>query len=141
MYKSMKYIGVLTSALMLAGCMVIVKDEHRVPPAPDPQCTVAADTIAQIDAAGKMSFDSDKESAYKAIARRNHLCDAPQVHLVMAVFKELNFESSQESVLLTLIQNPEFSTAGERAILDRIDRLHFDSTKSRVLKAINARHG
>jgi hypothetical protein len=141
MYKSMKYVVVLTCVLMFTGCMVVVKDEHRAPPAPDPQCAVAADTIAQIDAAGKMSFDSDKESAYKAIARRNHLCDAPQVHLVMAVFRELSFENSKESVLMTLIGNPEFSSAGERAILDRIDGLHFDSSKSRVLKAINARHG
>ncbi len=138
--KTITHITLLAVLLSLAGCLVVVKDE-TVEPVPDPRCPDAAETIAAIDAISKMSFDSDKQDAYQAIARREHLCDAPQVHLVEAVFKHLSFENSKEAVLLTLINNPEFSPAGERAILDRLHRLSFEHTKKRILDAINARHG
>lgn len=141
--NKLSVIATLTCLLMLSGCLVIVKEEKTEPvPAPIPtDCPYAGETITAIDAVATMSFDSDKRRAYTAIARRKHLCDAPQVHLVGAVFKHLSFENSREAVLMTLINNPEFSPAGEQAVLRNIDKLSFDSTRSRIIKAINGRHG
>jgi hypothetical protein len=40
---------------------------------------------------------------------------------------------------LTLIENPDFSRAAERAILEKLDKLAFASSKNKILKAISDR--
>ena len=40
---------------------------------------------------------------------------------------------------LTLIENPDFSSSAERAILEKLDKLAFPSSKKRILKAISDR--
>ena len=40
---------------------------------------------------------------------------------------------------MTLIENPDFCSAAEREILERIDRLAFESSKKNILKAISDR--
>jgi len=44
-------------------------------------------------------------------------------------------------VLLTLIENPDFSGEAERIILGKLDRLAFSSSKKKILKAISDRKG
>ncbi len=142
--SSLSKIAVLIClVLILPGCLVIVSEEETEPvPVPPPaDCPYAEDTIAAIDAVSQLSFDSKKREAYIDIAHRKHLCDAPQVHLVHAALSHLSFENSQEAVLMELINHPQFSPAAEKAILDNIDKLSFEHSKSRIMKAINARHG
>jgi len=40
---------------------------------------------------------------------------------------------------LPLIENPDFCSAAERTILDKLDRLAFANSKKRILKAISDR--
>jgi hypothetical protein len=95
--------------------------------------------MAEIDAVGKLSFDNDREQAYKRIAAREGLSAEAQVHLVEAVLSRLSFDNARESVLLTLIANPDFSSAAERMILDKLDKLAFANSRNRILKAISDR--
>lgn len=129
-------------AACLSGCLVIVDDETRSPkerPGGPPEPTER--TIAEIDAVGKLAFDSDKRQGYKRIAGRVGISPDAQVYLVTAVFARLVFENAKEDVLLTLISNPSFSDAAEQVILEKLDRLPFENSKQKILKAISARKG
>ena len=118
------------ACICMQGCILVHTERECV-------CEQHDSTIHEIDAVGKLNFDSSRRSGYERIAKRQDLSDAAQVHLVNAVTKRLNFESSRVSVLMALIKNPCFSEAGETAIFRRLDRLHFDSNKARILKAIS----
>jgi hypothetical protein len=123
----------------IGGCVVVVSEEKRHPRRP--QVVYPADaTIEEIDAVGKLSFDSSRHAAYKRIAERPALSDPAQIHLVEAVFANLSFESAKEDVLLTLIKNPDFSPAARQAILRNLDGLSFESARNRVLSAISEAH-
>ena len=135
MNKSLLVIGLLVSAICLGGCFVIVDEETRGPRPHRPD----DETIAEIDAVGKLPFDSDREQGYKRIAERQGLSPEAQVHLVEAALGRLSFDNAREDVLLTLIGNPDFSRAAERAILEKLDRLAFSSSKKKILKAISDR--
>jgi len=97
------------------------------------------DTIAEIEAVGKLLFDSDREQAYKRIAARQGLSAEAQVHLVEAVLGRLSFDNAKEDVLLKLIENPDFCSDAEQTILEKLDKLAFPSSKKRILKAISDR--
>ena len=96
-------------------------------------------TIAEIDAIGKLSFDSERKKGYERIAAREGLAAAAQVYLAEAVLSKLSFDNAKEQVLLTLIENPDFCSAAERELLERIDALAFESSKKKILKAISDR--
>lgn len=137
MNRSLLVVGLFVSAICLGGCIVIVDEETREPSgsgihSPD-------DTIAEIDAVGKLSFDSDREQGYERIAARQGLSAEAQVHLVEAALGRLSFDNAKEDVLLTLIENPDFSRAAERTILEKLDRLAFANSKKKILKAISDR--
>ena len=138
MNKSLLVVGLFVSAIYLGGCIVIVDEETRDPSRPGAY-SPDDETIAEIDAVGKLSFDSDRKQGYKRIAAREGLSAEAQVHLVEAALGRLSFDNAKESVLLTLIANPDFSSAAERTILDKLDKLAFASSKKRILKAISDR--
>ena len=96
-------------------------------------------TIREIDAVGRLAFDHDRKSGYERIARRQGLGGEAQVYLVKAVFRHLSFENAKVDVLLTLVRNPSFTSAAETELLDRLDRLAFESDKRRILDAVSAR--
>ncbi len=122
--------ALFVSASWLGGCAVLV----------DKRAEGSADaTVAEIDAVGKLSFDSERKKGYERIAERDGLSPESQIYLVEAVLKKLSFDNAKEEVLLTLIANPGFSNAAEREILERIDRLAFESSKKKILKAISDR--
>ena len=131
-------IGLLASAICLGGCVFIVDEETR---GPSGRGVYSPDngTIAEIDAVGKLPFDSDREQGYKRIAERQGLSVEAQVHLVEAALGRLSFDNAKEDVLLTLIANPDFSGDAERTILEKLDKLAFSSSKKRILKAISDR--
>jgi len=137
MNRSLLVVGLLVSAICLGGCIVIVDEETSGPGGPVAYST--DDTIAEIDAVGKLPFDSDREQGYKRIAERRGLSPEAQVHLVEAALGRLSFDNAKEDVLLTIIANPDFSSAAERMILEKLNRLAFSSSKKRILKAISDR--
>jgi hypothetical protein len=145
MNRNLMFAGLLGFVICLGGCLVYVDEEKNEPGRPEhPSRNYASDNdavIAEIDAVGKLPFDPDREQAYKRIAARKGLSARGQVHLVEAVFSRLAFENAKTDVLLTLIANPDFSSAAEREILDKIDKLAFPNDKKTILKAISDRKG
>jgi hypothetical protein len=143
MNGNLMFAGLLGFALCLGGCLVIVDEEKNEPGLPERSSRNKVShndaVIAEIDAVGKLPFDNDREQAYKRIAARQGLSTEAQVHLVEAVLSKLSFENAKESVLLTLISNPDFSRAAERTILEKIDKLAFANSRKRILKAISDR--
>lgn len=123
--------------LWVQGCVMIMGGHHRE--APDAPERYGADpedpTVAEIGAVSKLSFDNNRQEAYKRIAGREDISEGAQVYLVAAVFKHLSFENAKMDVLLTLIGNPSFTPAAKKAILDRLDRLAFENNKTAILDA------
>jgi hypothetical protein len=95
-------------------------------------------SIEEINAVSKINFESNKTNAYARIASRTDLSEAAQVHLVKAAFDNLSFDDSRSTVLLSLIENPFFCPAAEKAILKRLDGLSFEKTRDNILMAVNA---
>ena len=135
MNRSLLVFGLFVSAICIGGCVVIVDEETRGPRPHRPD----DETIAEIDAVGKLSFDSDREQGFERIAAREGLSAGAQVHLVEAALGRLSFDNAKEEVLLKLIENPDFSREAERIILDKLDKLAFASSKNKILKAISDR--
>lgn len=138
MNKSLLVVGLLVSAICLGGCIVIVDEETRGPSGPRAY-SPDDETITEIDAVGKLSFDSDRKQGYERIAAREGISAEAQVHLVGAALGKLSFDNAKEDVLLTLIENPDFCRVAERTILEKLDRLAFSSSKKNILKAISDR--
>lgn len=133
MKNGLLVVGLVSLALCVGGCTVIVGGETRG------HRGGSDATIVEIDAVGKLSFDSERKEGYERIARRQGLSPGAQVHLVEAALGKLSFDNAKEELLLTLIENPSFCGAAERKILESIDRLAFESAKKKVLKAISDR--
>ena len=133
MKNSLIVVELVASVLCVGGCVIFVGEETRG------HRGGSDATIAEIDAVGKLSFDSERKDGYERIAERQGLSPGAQVHLVEAVLGKLSFDNAKEQVLLTLIENPGLCTAAEREILERIDRLAFESSKKKILKAMSDR--
>jgi len=76
---------VLTAwAVCLAGCVIIAEDEEAICVADDP-------AIVEINAISRLSFDADRQRAYKRIAAREGLRAYPnnpeQRNVIMAQTK------------------------------------------------------
>ena len=135
MRNGLRVVELVVLMLCLGGCGVFVGEETRGHRGDSDAA------IAEIDAVGRLSFDSERRKGYERIAARDGLGAAAQVHLVEAVLEKLPFDNAKEQVLLTLIENQDFCNAAEREILERIDRLAFESSKKKILKAIELRAG
>jgi hypothetical protein len=138
--------ALILESVWLAGCInisthprardqVIVKE--RVVVVPDAQEDSA--TIAEIDAASKLKFDSTRVGAMSAIAQRSDLTPAAQVHLVEAALRCLDFENSKVNILQTLIDNRAFCRAAKESILVQLDKLSFENNRKAIFEAINHR--
>lgn len=133
------------SVLALTGCLHIDlgigRPTNRSRPVdkiiivPDPDTDPG--TIAEIDAAMKLSFDDSKTAALKAIALRKNLSPAAQVHLVNSSMQGLSFADSRLEVMKTLAANPAFCVPAKQTMLAQIDRLDFEGYKRDLLAAIN----
>ena len=143
MNMNLMFAGLLGFAICLGGCLVIVDEETnepgRIERSSRNNVSHNDGAIAEIDAVGKLTFDHDREQGYKRIAARKGLSVRGQVHLVEAVFSKLAFENAKTDVLLTLIANPDFSSAAETRILEKLDKLAFANSKKTILKAISDR--
>ena len=136
-------LSLLTSLVLSSlGCVVIVKEEERLPPGPvegHVECPVNPHEIEEIDAVASLSFDPARRDAYVRIAKRRCLSNEAQVHLVNQAFARLSFENMIEEVLVALIHSPSFTCDARSAILTQIKRLTFDNTRSRILRELDKR--
>lgn len=98
-----------------------------------------AATLAEIEAAARLNFDSSRVESLRAIAARPSLGPTAQVHLVNAAYRRLSFENSKVAVLQTLIHNPAFSNSARHAISAQLSALTFDSSRQTILREMNQR--
>ena len=112
-----------------------------VQPAPPTVITMAADrsTVAEIDAASRLSFEQNRVPIFVQIASRPTLSSEAQVHLVKAIFQHVSFENERLTPLLKLIANPAFSPAAKEAILNQLNGLAFEENRRTILEAIGKR--
>ncbi|MBI5387737.1 MAG: hypothetical protein HZA90_24005 [Verrucomicrobia bacterium] len=128
-----------------SGCVGISVGNREVknPQGPPPVIVVSepADkaTLAEIDAAGGLTFDNARADTLRTIAQRPNLVPPAQVHLANTAFKRLDFDPSKVSVLLALIQNPAFSPPAKQTIMAQLNKLPFDRDRQTLLAAVNAR--
>ncbi len=131
--------GLLILTLSLSGCIIAIGSSGRKH---DPDYVHVHHTdsvIAEIDAVGKLFSDSDKADIYTAIAQRRGLSSKAQSYLVKEAFHHIFSESSKEKVIIALIENPCFDDVGKKAVLANLRRFFSDSSKKRILQAINRR--
>lgn len=134
------FAGICLVVLMLGGCLEDISTGYNdLTEGLFVEDTSLAATIAEIDAVAKLRSDSGKYEGFKAIAGREPLRSEAQVHLVKPVFKSLYSEPDKADVLVTLINNSNFSCACKLAILRRLDNLSSEGGKMAILKTINER--
>ncbi len=135
-------LGIVTLALMLIGCghtkIVVVGYPPRGPVGSEAYIEDEA-TIAEIDAVRSLDFSSARTKHLYQIAQRLNLGPDAQVYLVDTAFGELDFEKETIKVIETLVENPIFSGDAKSRVLAHLSRLDFDSSKSRVLDALDRR--
>ncbi|MGD0538993.1 MAG: hypothetical protein ABSC03_15265 [Verrucomicrobiota bacterium] len=130
------------------GCVDISIGSHRSAPPPPPvpapmppPVTNADDaaTVAEVDAASRLSFDAGRLETLCAIAQRPGLSPAVQVHLINVGYRCLNFDSSKQVLLQKIIANPAFGSAARQAVVSQLNCLAFDSTRQAILHEVNQR--
>jgi len=140
----------VTAALGLSlGCVDISIGSHRsTPPSPPPvpapmppPVTNADDaaTVAEVDAASRLSFDAGRLETLCAIAQRRGLSPTVQVHLINVGYRCLSFDSSKQVLLQKIIANPAFGPAARQAVVSQLNCLAFDSTRQAILHEVNQR--
>jgi hypothetical protein len=124
---------------VLTGCVGIAIGRRGVPPPPAVESTAAAATIAEIDAAARLSFDNQKLQCLKQIAQRRELPPVAQVHLVNVGYSCLAFDNQKVDLLRAVIANPDFSDSARHAVVSQLDKLSFDNQQAEILRLINQR--
>jgi hypothetical protein len=129
----------------LTGCVDISVGSRRPSPpiivsSPSPELNPAdAATVAEIDAAARLTVDSSRLRALQQIAERPGLSPSVQVHLVNVAYRSLSFESSKLPLLRTIIANPAFCDSARQALVTQLNFLSFDSSKESILREVNQR--
>jgi hypothetical protein len=130
-------------AAILCGCISVTRHE-RTPMPPQPQVGIPGDasdvaTLAEIDAAARFTFDSDKVDILQDIARRPNLSPEAQIRMVRVACSALTFDSSKVDLLTAIVKGPSFCEPVRHAIVSQLECLTFDSSKSSVLRAVSHR--
>ncbi len=135
-------ISCVTILTTLTGCVIAIGTErHSHSKSPEIAVTDSADaaTIAEIDAAGRLSFDSGRVTALSQIAERDSLSKSVQVHLVNTTYRRLSFDNSKVEVLSKIIARSDFCDATRHAIVSQLNKLSFDNHRQQILQQISAR--
>ncbi len=134
-------ISVIALTTILTGCVIAIGTgkETTSPPAVVVTDSADAATIAEIDAAARLSMDSAKTSALTQIAERGPLAAPVQVHLVNVAYRSLSFDSNKTHVLSKIVARPDFCDATRHAIVSQLNKLSFDSNRQHILHLINER--
>lgn len=104
-------VSILVLSVLLSGCVVVSSNKTQ---SASPQKTkensgsqnprVKA-TLAEIDAASKLTSQSARANVYKAIANRPGLSPEERIHLINAITMHLTSQTDREEVLLVLVNN------------------------------------
>ncbi len=146
--KTIKYlllgISCATIITTFTGCVVAIgsgtgKHDHPSPPPIVVTDSADAATIAEIDAAGRLNFDSGRVATLSQIAERNALGKTAQVHLVNTTYKRLSFDNSKTEVLSKIVARADFCDATRHAIVSQLNKLSFDSSRQQILQQISER--
>ena len=96
-------------SVLLSGCIVVSSSKKQLPPqetkSPCVQTPQVSATMAEIDAAGKLTSQSARANIYMAIAQRPGLAPQERIHLTNAITMHLTSQSDKEEVLLILVNN------------------------------------
>ena len=131
------WFGAAAVGLLLTGCIVVSEPEE--PPMVIQPGSAEAATLAEIQAAGKLTFDDSRTTAFKSIASRTNLSERAQLHLIDTVFRRLTFENSRITVLQALIENEASTYAAKQRLLGNISKFAFDSNRSAILRMLDKR--
>ncbi|HKS36150.1 MAG TPA: hypothetical protein VJW76_03100, partial [Verrucomicrobiae bacterium] len=102
MRSNLPFLALALIAAGLTGCVGVSIGSRRPPDPPAPPVMVTsadAATVAEIDAAARLSFDSSRLQALNRIAQRDDLNPTAQVHLVNVGYRCLSFENSKVALL------------------------------------------
>jgi hypothetical protein len=140
---------VLGLAAASSGCINLSFGSRKAPSTPPPPPQIVspspalnpadAATIAEIDAAARLHFDSSRQEALAHIAERPALSPVAQVHLVNVAYRCLAFENAKLAVLRQVIANPAFCDTTRQAIVTQLNHLSFDANKQTILRELNQR--
>ena len=98
-----------------------------------------AATIAEINAAAKLSMDNSRTHALVQIAERPKLAEPAQIHLINAACRSLRIDNNKTVVLAKMIDRADFSDATKQAIVSQLGKLRFDYNRQFILQHINER--
>jgi hypothetical protein len=136
MQRAFRLCVVVSLVLTAGGCIVIDRGDGARAPSP----VIKSMTQKEIDAAAKLMFENERQSALADIAARPNLDPYDQSYLARAIFEKITFDNNRVALLQTLIANPSFSNAAKSTILERLDRgLMFDNHRRQILKQLNDR--
>ena len=98
-------------SILFSGCIFVSSNKTQAAP-PKPSDTSSCvespqvrATLAEINAAAKLTSQSARANIYKAIAKRPGLSPQERIHLTKAVTTHLNSQSAKEEVLQALVNN------------------------------------
>ncbi|MGC3959024.1 MAG: hypothetical protein QM813_14095 [Verrucomicrobiota bacterium] len=134
--------ALLSTTSLLTGCVIAIgTGKDNPPPPPTVVVTDSADaaTMAEINAAAKLSMDNDKTHALGQIAERATLAVPVQVHLVNTAYRSLSFDNNRTHVLSKIIARADFCDATRHAIVSQLGKLSFDNNRQYILQQINER--
>jgi hypothetical protein len=128
------------AVLLLTGCVGVVIGRQSPPPAPTMPLNAAdAATVAEIDAAARLTFDNQKLESLKQIAQRRELSPVAQLSLVDAGYSCLTFDNQKVDLLRAIIANPGFGDSARHAVVSQLNNLSFDNHRQEILRLINQR--
>ena len=120
----------LLAITSLIGCVT-------PPPPPRPDETL---TQKEVNVASALKFESSREEALLAVAKRTDLAATDQVYLIDVIYQRLTVEESKMNLLKNLIHNPAFTNAAKAAILDGLtENLKFDNDRQQILRLLQER--
>jgi lysophospholipase L1-like esterase len=119
----------------LAGCAA----SHPKESGPVVTDSAEAATIAEINAAAKLSMDNSRTHALVQVAERPKLPEPAQIHLINAAYRNLQMDNNKTVVLAKMIDRADFSDATKQAIVSQLGKLSFDFNRQFILQHINER--
>jgi len=140
--RTFELFALLSTTYLLTGCVVSIGTGNEM--RSDPPTIVVTDsadaaTIAEIDAAKRLSMESDRTHALRQIAERPSLTVPVQVHLINVTYRSLRLDSNRTQVLGKIIARADFCYATRYTIVSQLQKLSSDSVRQSVLSQLNDR--
>ncbi|AQT67711.1 hypothetical protein STSP2_00859 [Anaerohalosphaera lusitana] len=130
----------VVTMLCSAGCMdkILAWNEDTTTDLLGRKADLVA-TLAEIDAVADLKSDDGKYKGFMVIAKRPGLEIPAQERLIKRVYEELYFDDAKGDVLVTLVENTNFSHEAKREIMVGLNNIESEEEKIRVLDAVQFR--